>query len=128
MVILYDPDIKDWPEHIKNSFKYAAVDMLSSLQYNSLKVALLPAPESMHTGHRIRVAIGHNAQWYKDFFANRSAHTDRQRVIIALRRVIDCQEPKGVYGFEIHTAIIEYMVHTIEDEYAINYFCDGIPF
>ena len=102
--------------------------MMSSLQYNHLKVVLMPAPEQRHQGHMIRVAVGHNAAWYKDFVAARGKHTDRQRVMAALRRVIDGKAPKGVYDFEIFEAVKDYMINFIEDPDAVNYFVHGVPF
>lgn len=39
--------------------------MLTELDFASLQVALVPAPEQRHAVHCVRMVVGHNPDWYR---------------------------------------------------------------
>ncbi len=41
--------------------------LLDELQTTEHEVTLIPAPEQMHSGHKIRIIQSHNADWYRKF-------------------------------------------------------------
>lgn len=118
----------DLPGNIQAHFRIGAVDMFYSLNYNQLKVGLVDAPDPRHEGHKVRIALGNNTQWYKDFFANRGKNTDRQRVLDALWRMIKNKKPIGTYDHEIFDAVKEYLQNDIQEPDVVKYFETGIPF
>ena len=53
------------PDHCRSGL----ADMLSDLMEHQLVVEALPAPEQRHSGHKVRVVVDQNPQWYQDFTA-----------------------------------------------------------
>ena len=120
--------LTDLPPHVLPGVILAAQDMLFELERGELKVGLVPAPDERHDGHMIRAAVSHNALWYRQFVAARGKNTDRQRVIKALNKIINCDDLTGVYDLELFETVKTWLVDYMEDPDAINFFTYGVPF
>lgn len=123
--------VLELPGNIQQAFQYAATEMLESLTGSCLRVVLVDAPYSQFPGHKIRVAVEHNTEWYKRVFASRERKVDRESVKLALTRVITLKYKKfgrHEYNRLVFEAIENYLVDVIEDIDVINYLKTGVPF
>ena len=88
---------------------YVLSSMLHELQDNRLEVVLLPQYHPTNPGACIRVAVGHNCEWYRqlcaDFESRRKTHykkfktkVKRQRIETILMRMLSGEEVTGVYA------------------------------
>lgn len=68
--------------------------MLWELQNNRLEVALVPAPEPKFEGHKIRVAISQNCDWFRWYFKETGGKARRKDCATALKKLIAGFTPK----------------------------------
>ena len=51
------------------------------LDHERLQVELTPAPEPMHSGHRVRTVTASNPDWYRDLVWSRTTYRGGKRCI-----------------------------------------------
>ncbi len=56
------------PELAQGYFREEAGFLLHDLEENRLEVVLIPAPEPMHRGHKIRAVQNSNPDWYRSLY------------------------------------------------------------
>lgn len=56
------------PYHIAKTFRDEAQFLYDDLDYRRLDVITAPAPEPAFDGHKIRVAVNHNPDWYSSMY------------------------------------------------------------
>jgi hypothetical protein len=77
----WDPSIpiSSWPEHIEGVFRDHALELERELIRKQLSVILIPAPETRHQNHKIRVAEQGNPDWYRHLWHAESYIPPRRR-------------------------------------------------
>ena len=75
------------PKPIQNLFVEDARFLYGDLSANKLHIVLIPAPEPMHVGHRIRKVEIANPDWYSKLY-HQYVHFRRDRSLKALERII----------------------------------------
>lgn len=71
---------------------HAAMLGISDLNDQKLRIDLVPAPNKMHSSHKIRIISSKNPDWYSDYafsMLERGARPRRERVKRWLQRIID---------------------------------------
>lgn len=86
--------------------------MLSELESQFLEVVLLDAPEPNFDGHKIRVAVNKNPQWYSDYYYSRHATPQKKEFMKALRDISN-----GIFrDLTYYNEIIDMILNKIENE------------
>ncbi len=77
--------------------------MIKELRDSPMLVVLMPAPDSRHVGHMIRVVVSRPPEWYMDrWYAQRGRKTfKRHRFLAALERVARGLPARGAYYAEV---------------------------
>lgn len=112
----YSQDVRD-----------AAERLLGDLQAQQLEVAMLDAPRQRHSTHKIRKAVGHNCDWYRDLCAEHPS-TAKGRTSTVIRRA-DIERAlekmgKGTFvGKVVENRLkpyIEDMIDTMKEELTLS--------
>ncbi len=69
--------------------------MLGELEEFYLHVELLPAPEPMHTGHKVRTVVNENPAWYK-YAWGILRNSNRERIKRTLARIVGRRCRRGM--------------------------------
>ena len=89
--------------------RYVLSSMLHELQDNRLEVVLLPQYHPTNPGACVRVAVGHNCEWYRKLCSEFESNTKRkykkfqtkvkrQHIETILMRMLSGEEVTGVYA------------------------------
>ena len=81
-----DQPLKGLEKEIAAYFTDQAGFLSQQLKDNRLKVVLIPAPESRHYGHKIRVVESRNMEWYREMYV-KYRHFRRDRSLKSLQRI-----------------------------------------
>lgn len=85
------------PEKIRKKFVERAEFLIENLNYSCLEVILVPAPVQRHEGHKIRVAINKNPEWYREIYHSWCTdHFKRHRAVEALQRITNLEDGRKV--------------------------------
>ena len=100
-------------------------NMYDELQTHKLEVILIPASESMHSGHKIRVAANHNPEWYRDlcekYQSNCPSHKNRSKSDTKIKRqaILNfLSNPDKHQNFKYKDDLLEIAEQRIENYYS----------
>lgn len=75
---------------MNQQLKFELFDMYNELISQSLQVVLVPASKPMFSGHKIRLAVNHNPQWYRElcacYISNCKSHKNRGKIDTKIKR------------------------------------------
>jgi hypothetical protein len=88
----WNPDvpISTLPEKIKGIFRKEAEYLYNDLMKNRLDIDTMPAPQPQFSGHKIRIVLSRNPEWYGDLFP--SFGRRRDYLSNALLRIINSED------------------------------------
>jgi len=90
-----------------NNFLQKAKDLLTGLETQSLEVILVDAPEPNFEGHKIRLAVNRNPQWYSNYYYSRHATPQKSEFLKALRNIANGIFKDLAYYNEITDLILD---------------------
>ena len=121
----FDPDkslkSQNLDSRVIKVFKQEANSFLEELKHRKLEVILVPALDPHHEGHKIRMAVNENPEWYKKLYWHYHPNFRRDRTLRSLRRLSDLRDGNfKVHDYKYDAIMRELIFEVLTEGYHID--------